>query len=130
MWFQVKVRGQPVHVAVAGTGTNAIEACFPIMRALHELEAKWNEDKHDAFHAVNHPLNFVVSRIEGGDWTSSVPAWCTFDVRIGIYPGMDLKGVRTQIERRSAPPRTTIPYPRRTSRPRCTITASRRKGTC
>ena len=34
MWFQVKVRGRPVHVAVAGTGANAIEACFPIMRAL------------------------------------------------------------------------------------------------
>ncbi|MEX1108109.1 MAG: ArgE/DapE family deacylase [Dongiaceae bacterium] len=98
MWFQVKIKGRPVHVSVAGTGANAIEAAYPIMAALHELEAKWNADKHAAFHAVNHPLNFVVSRIEGGDWTSSVPAWCTFDMRIGIYPGMDLKTVREAVE--------------------------------
>jgi acetylornithine deacetylase len=26
MWFQVKVRGRPAHVAVAGSGSNAIEA--------------------------------------------------------------------------------------------------------
>ncbi len=110
MWFQVKVRGKPVHVAVAGTGANAIEACFPIMRALHELEAQWNEHKHEAFHAVNHPLNFVVSRIEGGDWTSSVPAWCTFDVRIGIYPGMDLKWVRQQIEQTISAAALKDPY--------------------
>jgi acetylornithine deacetylase len=98
MWFQVKIRGRPVHVSVAGTGANAIEAAYPIMAALHGLEAKWNADKHAAFHAVNHPLNFVVSRIEGGDWTSSVPAWCTFDMRIGIYPDMDLKKVREAVE--------------------------------
>ncbi|MEX0807136.1 MAG: ArgE/DapE family deacylase [Dongiaceae bacterium] len=98
MWFQVKIKGRPVHVSVAGTGANAIEAAYPIMAALHELEAKWNAEKHAAFHAVNHPLNFVVSRIEGGDWTSSVPAWCTFDMRIGIFPGMDLKTVREAVE--------------------------------
>jgi acetylornithine deacetylase len=98
MWFQVKIKGRPVHVSVAGTGANAIEAAYPIMKALHELEAQWNADRHAAFHAVNHPLNFVVSRIEGGDWTSSVPAWCTFDMRIGIYPGMELAKVRATVE--------------------------------
>jgi len=68
------------------------------MKALHELEAQWNAEKHEAFRDVEHPLNFVVSKIEGGDWTSSVPAWCTFDVRIGLYPGMDLGWVRQQVE--------------------------------
>jgi acetylornithine deacetylase len=38
IWFQVQVRGRPAHVAVAGGGANAIEACFPIMQALHRLE--------------------------------------------------------------------------------------------
>jgi len=94
MWFQVKVRGKPAHVAVAGSGANAIEACFPIVGALHRLEARWNETKHAAFADHAHPINFVVSRIEGGDWTSSVPAWCTFDMRIGLYPGQDLAAVR------------------------------------
>ena len=98
MWFQVKVRGRPVHVAYAGSGANAIEACIPIIAALHELESRWNADKHPAFEHLEHPINFVVSRIEGGDWTSSVPAWCTFDMRVGVYPGADLEQARLEIE--------------------------------
>jgi len=98
MWFQVKVRGKPAHVAYASTGANAIEACFPLIAALHGLEARWNETKHPAFAEHTHPINFVVSRIEGGDWTSSVPAWCTFDMRIGLYPGQDLAAVRAEVE--------------------------------
>lgn len=98
MWFQVKVRGKPAHVAVAGTGSNAIEACFPLIRALHELEEQWNAKKHPEFARHAHPINFVVSKIEGGDWTSSVPSWCTFDMRIGLYPGQDLADVRRDVE--------------------------------
>lgn len=98
MWFQVKVRGKPAHVAVAGSGANAIEACFPIIAALHRLEHRWNETKHPAFAGHAHPINFVVSKIEGGDWTSSVPSWCTFDMRIGLYPGQDLADVRREVE--------------------------------
>ena len=102
MWFQVKVRGRPAHVAVAGSGSNAIEACFPLIHALHELEHAWNADKHPMFKDEAHPINFVVSKIEGGDWTSSVPSWCTFDMRIGIYPGQDLAVVRRLVEKRVA----------------------------
>jgi len=98
MWFQVKVRGRPAHVAYAGRGSNAIEACFPLIKALHEMEHRWNEKGHPAFADTDHPINFVVSKIEGGDWTSSVPAWCTFDMRIGIFPGMDLADVRREVE--------------------------------
>ncbi len=99
VWFQVKVRGKPAHVAVAGTGANAIEACFPLVRALHALEHRWNDEGHAAFAGHAHPVNFVLSRIEGGDWTSSVPAWCTFDMRIGLFPGMALEQVRADVER-------------------------------
>ncbi|WP_163363846.1 peptidase dimerization domain-containing protein, partial [Enterobacter cloacae] len=28
-----------------------------------------------------------IGKIKGGDWASSVPAWCTFDCRIAIFPG-------------------------------------------
>jgi acetylornithine deacetylase len=98
MWFQVKVRGRPAHVAVAGTGANAIEACWPLVQALHRMEHRWNERGHPAFEGHTHPVNFVLSKIEGGDWTSSVPAWCTFDMRIGLFPGMDLAEVRREVE--------------------------------
>jgi acetylornithine deacetylase len=98
MWFQVKVRGKPAHVAVAGTGANAIEACWPLVQALHRLEHQWNAAGHPAFAGHAHPINFVLSKIEGGDWTSSVPAWCTFDMRISLFPGMALADVRAQVE--------------------------------
>jgi len=98
MWFQVKVRGKPTHVGHAGQGANAIEACFPIIRALHALESEWNKSRHPIWHDHSHPINFVVSKIEGGDWTSSVPAWCTFDMRISFYPGQSLAEVRGAVE--------------------------------
>ena len=35
----------------------------------------------------DHPINLNIGKIEGGDWASSVPAWCRLDCRIAIYPG-------------------------------------------
>ena len=98
MWFQVRLRGKPVHVADAGSGSNAIEACFPLVAALHRMEQRWNDRRHPEFAGHPHPINFVVSKIEGGDWTSSVPSWCTFDVRVGLYPGQDLADARQELE--------------------------------
>lgn len=110
VWFQVKVRGRPTHVAVAGTGANAIEACYPLIQALHRLEHEWNERGHPAYSGHAHPINFVVSKIEGGDWTSSVPAWCTFDMRISLFPGMELDTVRAQVEACIAAAAATDPF--------------------
>ena len=49
------------------------------------------EEHHEPFVAYladeAHPINFNVGRIEGGDWASSVAAWCRIDCRIAIYPG-------------------------------------------
>jgi acetylornithine deacetylase len=100
IWFQVTVRGYPVHVAYAGTGKNAIEAAFPIVEALHGLEARWNERKKDQPHYAghDHPINLNIGKVEGGDWASSVPAWCRFDVRVAVFPGQSLKEARAEIE--------------------------------
>ncbi len=100
IWFQVKVRGIPVHVAEAGAGANAIEAAYGIMAALHDLEQAWNDRKgNHASHAhVGHPINLNVGRIAGGDWASSVPAWCEFDVRVAIFPGQAIEDAKREIE--------------------------------
>lgn len=100
LWFQVEVRGVPVHVREAGNGANAIEAAFPLMQALHRLTERWNaaRQNHAEFAHVDHPINMNVGKIAGGDWASSVPAWCTFDVRIAIYPGQEPKAARLEIE--------------------------------
>jgi len=100
IWFQVHLKGIPVHVERAGSGANAIEAAIPLIAALHGLEDRWNADdrKHPAYQHVHHPLNLNVGKISGGDWVSSVPSWCCFDVRMAIYPGADLKQACAEIE--------------------------------
>jgi acetylornithine deacetylase len=100
MWFRVKVTGHPVHVYKADAGSNAIESAFRLIQALRELEKAWNVRKKDDphFHDHHHPVNFNVGRIEGGDWASSVPAWCTFDMRVGVLPSQTLAEARREIE--------------------------------
>ena len=100
VWFRVHVKGAPVHVREAGAGANAIEACFPVIQALRRLEAEWNSRKSGMKHfdTLDHPINFNVGKIAGGDWASSVPAWCSFDCRIAIYPGWNPRDAANEIE--------------------------------
>lgn len=89
LWFSVEVRGIPVHVREMGEGANAIDAAYRLIGSLREIEAKWNaeRDQHPECAGEPHPINLNVGIIEGGDWGSSVPAWCRFQVRVAIYPG-------------------------------------------
>ena len=100
IWLQIHLRGIPVHVLEAGSGANAIEAAIPLIAALKDLEQSWNADelRHPMYEHIDHPLNLNIGRIEGGDWASSVPAWCCFDVRMAIYPGQEIDAARSEIE--------------------------------
>ena len=64
------------------------------------LEAQWNAEhgEHRYFEHLDHPLNLNIGRIEGGDWASSVPAWCSFEARMAIYPGTPAKQAAAAIE--------------------------------
>lgn len=100
IWFQVHLKGLPTHVAYAGSGSNAIEAAIPLIRALHQMEHRWNApDRRTADYAhMDHALNLNIGKIQGGDWTSSVPAWCVFDVRMGLFPGQSIDAAKAEIE--------------------------------
>ena len=100
LWFRLAVRGKPVHVSVAGEGSNAIMAGYDMIGALRRLEADWNAHAAEdpVYREVPHPLNFNAGRIAGGDWASSVPAWCDIDCRMGVLPGQDLAQARAEIE--------------------------------
>lgn len=100
IWFQVHLKGLPTHVAYAGSGSNAIEAAFPLIRALHEMEHRWNaaENRPDEYAHMDHALNLNIGKIEGGDWTSSVPAWSVFDVRMAIFPDQSIDAAKAEIE--------------------------------
>jgi len=100
MWLQIEVRGIPVHVAYAGSGSNAIEAAYVLIQGLKELEKKWNAERIDQplYADHDHPINFNVGKIQGGDWASSVPSWCVFDLRVAVYPDDDLNSRRAELE--------------------------------
>ena len=99
IWFRLKVRGEPAHVAQASDGSNAIKAAYRLIQALEVLEADWNRraegDAHYGQH--HHPLNFNPGIIHGGEWASSVPAWCDVDCRIAILPGWDVASHQAEI---------------------------------
>jgi acetylornithine deacetylase len=100
LWFEIEVRGHPVHVAYMESGVNAIDAMYRVVGALRELEKSWNEvARTDAvFSGSEHPLNLNVGKIEGGDWASSVPAWCRIDCRMALLPGTPAGKAAREIE--------------------------------
>ena len=42
-------------------------------------------------------LNFNPGIIKGGDWASSVPAWCEVDCRIAVLPGWSIADCQNEI---------------------------------
>ncbi|GAC1330363.1 MAG: ArgE/DapE family deacylase [Beijerinckiaceae bacterium] len=104
IWFQVEVRGMPVHVREMGAGANAIDGAYRVIAELRRLEAEWNADKagREHFEGEAHPINLNIGKIEGGDWASSVPCWCRLDCRIAIYPGISAESAARAIEHRIA----------------------------
>ncbi len=99
LWFQVQLRGVPVHVREMGEGANAIDAAYRVVAHLRELEAAWNDRKsaHPHFADDPHPINLNFGKIVGGDWASSVPSWCNVDCRISIYPGQSAQEAAREI---------------------------------
>lgn len=90
IWFKVRIAGRPAHVREMGSGLNALDAAYAVMGRLRRLQDSWNAEqgRHRYFEDVEHPINFNFGQICGGDWPSSVPAWCELDVRASLYPGI------------------------------------------
>jgi len=100
LWFRISVRGVPVHVAVAQSGSNAILSAYHLIQALQAHTARLNEAaRTDAWYAgIDSPLKFNPGIIRGGDWASSTPAWCEVDCRIGLLPGTEVADAQAAVE--------------------------------
>jgi acetylornithine deacetylase len=100
MWVGIEVLGTPVHAAVAQTGVAAIEFAQYLCARLKEIEAQWNlpANRHPHYAHHDHPINFNIGKLSGGEWASSVATQCRADVRIGFYPGMKPAQVRALVE--------------------------------
>ncbi len=100
LWFRIKVRGVPVHVAVAQSGSNAIMSAYHLILALQQHTEQLNEvaRAHPWYNGIDRPLKFNPGIIRGGDWASSTPAWCEVDCRIGLLPGTDVAEAQRGVE--------------------------------
>ena len=100
LWFRIRVRGVPVHVAVAQSGSNAIMSAYHLIGALvaHTAELNRAAREHPWYREIENPLKFNPGIIRGGDWASSTPAWCEVDCRIGLLPGTDVAEARRGVE--------------------------------
>ena len=96
IWFRLKVRGVPVHVARAQSGTNAIMSAYALIQALMIYTEALNRAAaaDPWFGTIPDPIKFNPGVIRGGDWASSTPAWCEVDCRIGLMPGASLEKAR------------------------------------
>ena len=99
IWFRLEVDGEPTHPREMQTGFNAIDAAYHVVDRLRTLESEWNaqHESHRYFEDLGHPINLNMGGIRGGDWPSSVPAWCHVDLRVALYPGTSAESGWKQI---------------------------------
>ncbi|MEY4863298.1 MAG: hypothetical protein RLZ51_1393, partial [Pseudomonadota bacterium] len=100
MWLTLEVTGIPVHAMVAHTGTNAIDAARNLVTELKLLEREWNEParRHALWCSHEHPINFNLGKLSGGEWASSVATTAVAEVRLSFYPDMSREWVKEQVE--------------------------------
>lgn len=98
-WMRVKVKGLGAHTERADRAVNAIEKAMILVNAIQEYRSYLNQlEKHDKYKNNPHPLNVNIGTINSGDWPSSVPAECTFEVRVGFYPGVDPQKAKEEVK--------------------------------
>jgi acetylornithine deacetylase len=98
LWFHVDIAGIPAHVGESGVGVNAIEAAYPVVRALRVLEEELNVDPPPPYDELDHPVNLNVGVITGGDWPSTVAAECSLSCRLALYPGQEVDWLKARVE--------------------------------
>lgn len=100
IWFQLKLTGKPAHVLDAASGSNVFDSLYVITNKLKALEEEWNkqEHRHHCYSEHDHPINFNLGKVHGGDWASTVACYCEADFRVGFYPGMSLEYVKEKLQ--------------------------------
>jgi acetylornithine deacetylase len=97
--FRATVRGRAAHAALRLEGRSALDRYVGLHLAIQAHERAINRDvQHPAMRALPLPFPISVGRIDGGEWSSSVPDRVTFEGRLGVPPGTDLAAARVAFE--------------------------------
>ncbi len=98
LWFKVCLKGISTHVLQALSGVNAIEKCYLLISALHELETELNASIPEQYKDHTHPINLNIGIIQGGNWPSTVPAEAAFHARLSYFPEMTYVEIAQRID--------------------------------
>lgn len=97
--FSIDLVGRSVHMGEAASGVSAIEGAVVMIDALRGLEALLLEQAraHDAFSRWEWPLSLNIGKINGGEWSGTVPERCTLVGDLGFLPSHSLADVEDLI---------------------------------
>ena len=84
IWARITLEADSRHASNADRGANPIEATFPVIEALHGLEAELNAEPETELAGLNHPYLLNVGALHAGDWASMTPGRAILDVRLGF----------------------------------------------
>ena len=84
IWARITLEADARHASNADRGANPIEAAFPVIEALHALEAELNESPDPELAGLDNPYLLNVGALHAGDWASMTPGEATLDVRLGF----------------------------------------------
>jgi acetylornithine deacetylase len=96
--FRVTCYGKPAPTGSAYRGVNAIDKAWLVVQALRQLEARKNERIHPRWEQIEHPVNFNLWAIQGGEWLGTVAARCRIDGAISFLPPDTLTSIMREIE--------------------------------
>jgi acetylornithine deacetylase len=97
--FHVTVRGRAAHAAMRLAGRSALDRYVGLHLAIQAHERTLNRDvAHPAMRALALPYPVSVGRIEGGEWSSSVPDRVVVEGRLGVPLGASLDDARAALE--------------------------------
>jgi len=84
IWARITLEADSRHASNADRGANPIEAAYPVIEALHGLEAELNTDPEPELAGLEQPYLLNVGSLHAGDWASMTPGRATLDVRLGF----------------------------------------------
>ena len=97
--FTGEIAGVAAHAATRLEGVSAIDRYVVVHQALADFERELNTDvAHPLMSAVELPYPVSVGRIDGGNWSSTVPDRVVFEGRVGVPIGEDPAALRERFE--------------------------------
>jgi acetylornithine deacetylase len=97
--FRGTVHGRAAHAALRLEGRSAIDRYVEVHAALAQHEREINAGvRHPAMRDLALPYPVSVGRVNGGDWSSSVPDRLVFEGRLGVRVGDDPADARAAFE--------------------------------